>query len=307
MAKTFPGKIMLFGEHSIACLSQALVVPFFSKAAGWDFCPQNQQTPAIKASAESLKAFAKYLKNTPALATDFAIDKFEAELNKGLYFNSSIPQGYGAGSSGALVAAVYDSFYSGNKPTELKTLKTLLAQIESFFHGSSSGIDPLCCLTQETIQIDENGSLLPLPDFSQKMADFPVNIFLIDTQTTSSTAGMVAHFKEKLLQYRFFKKLNEQYIPANNRAIESLVKGDFPSFLSAAGQISLLQKQELGPMIPDAFQQHFGPISPDKAFTLKLCGSGGGGYLLGFTTEKEKSRSYLEEAGVKFEFPVFGR
>lgn len=306
MAKTFPGKIMLFGEHSIACQSHALVVPFFAKSASWEFCPENQQTPAIKASAESLKDFADYLKNTPALAADFAINEFESELKKGLYFESSIPQGYGAGSSGALVAAVYERFYSGPKPDDNKQLKALLAQIESFFHGSSSGIDPLCCLLQETFRIDESGGLFPLPDFSNKMADFPVKIFLVDTQTTSSTAGMVAHFKEKLLQYSFFKKLQAQYIPANNQAIESFVKGDFSSFLSAAEHISLLQQQELGRMIPDDFQKHFGPISAEKPFTLKLCGSGGGGYLLGFTTEKEKSCRYLEDAGLKFEFPEFG-
>lgn len=307
MANTFPGKIMLFGEHSIACASHALVVPFFEKSAHWDFCPESEQTPAIKASAESLKNFIFYLKNTPDLETIFAIQEFEAELNKGLFFNSTIPQGYGAGSSGALVAAVYERFYVGPKPDDNNQLKALLARIESFFHGSSSGIDPLCCLIQETIKIDENGSLLTFPDFAQTIDDFPVKIFLIDTKTTSSTAIMVAHFKEKLLQYRFFKKLNEHYIPANNRAIESFAKGDFSTFLAEAEQISVIQQKELGRMIPEVFQSYFGPISTEKPFTLKLCGSGGGGYLLGFTTEKEKSSSYLEEAGLLFEFLVFGR
>jgi len=307
MAKTFPGKIMLFGEHSIACQSQALVVPFFAKTGSWAFCPESEQTPAIKASAESLVTLVEFLKNTPDLATVFALEKLEAELTKGLYFESTIPQGYGAGSSGALVAAVYERYYIGPKPEKLNTLKTLLAQIESFFHGSSSGIDPLCCLTQETIKIDESGKLFPLPDFTKKMADFPIHLFLIDTQTTSSTAGMVAYFKEKLLHYTFFKKLNEQYIPANNRAIESFMKGDFSNFLAEAEHISVLQQKELGQMIPEEFQSYFGPISAEKPFALKLCGSGGGGYLLGFTSEKEKSSRYLEAAGLRFEFPVFGR
>ncbi|MCK9451385.1 MAG: hypothetical protein M0Q90_06820 [Bacteroidales bacterium] len=307
MANTFPGKIMLFGEHSIACQSQALVVPFFAKTARWAFYPENEQTPTIKASAESLAALVEYLKNTPDLASSFNLEAFEAELKKALYFDSDIPQGYGAGSSGALVAAVYERFYVGPKPGDNKQLKALLSRIESFFHGSSSGIDPLCCLLQKTIKIDENGSLLSLADFTQEIDRFPVNVFLIDTQTTSSTAQMVAHFKEKLLHYSFFKRLNEQYIPANNQAIESFVTGDFSRFLVEAERISVLQQRELGRMIPDDFQQHFGPIGAEKPFTLKLCGSGGGGYLLGFTTEKEKSIRYLEEAGLQFEFPEFGR
>ena len=307
MAKHFPGKIMLFGEHSIACASHALVVPFFEKSAHWDFCPESEQTAAIKASAESLTAFVDYLKNTADLEAVFAVQEFETELKKGLYFNSTIPQGYGAGSSGALVAAVYERFYVGPKPDDNKQLKALLARIESFFHGSSSGIDPLCCLLQETIKIDEKGSLLTLPDFSHRIDDFPVKIFLIDTQSTSSTAVMVAHFKEKLHQYSFFKKLNEHYIPANNRAIESIIKGDVSGFLKETERISVLQQNELGRMIPDEFQPYFGPISNEKPFTLKLCGSGGGGYLLGFTTEKAKTSRYLEAEGLKFEFPVFGR
>lgn len=298
---------MLFGEHSIACQSHALVVPFFEKSAGWDFCPESQQTAAIKASAENLHSFVNYLKSAPDLQAIFDIQGFEAELQKGLFFKSTIPQGYGAGSSGALVAAVYERYYIGQKTNDLKQLKVLLARIESFFHGSSSGIDPLCCLLQETLKMDENGDLLPLSDFSQKMDDFPVKIFLIDTQTTSSTAILVAHFKEKLLQYSFFKKLSEQYIPANKRAIESFVKGDFSVFLTEAERISVLQQKELGRMIPDEFQKYFGIISPEKPFTLKLCGSGGGGYILGFTNEKAKTSRYLEAAGLKFEFPVFGR
>lgn len=298
---------MLFGEHSIACQSQALVVPFFEKSAGWDFCPVSQRTVAIKASAENLRSFVNYLKSTPELEVVFAIEEFEAELDKGLFFNSTIPQGYGVGSSGALVAAVYERYYSGQKAEDPEQLRSLLARIESFFHGNSSGIDPLCCLLQETLKIDENGSLLRLTDFSQKIDDFPVKIFLIDTQTTFSTAGMVAHFKEKLLQFSFYKKLSEQYIPANNRAIESFVKGDFSAFLAEAERISVLQQKELGRMIPDEFQQYFGVISPEKPFTLKLCGSGGGGYILGFTSEKEKSIRYLENAGLWFDFPVFGK
>lgn len=305
MAKTFPGKIMLFGEHIIACRSHALVVPFFEKTAFWDFYSESQQTQEIKASVQKLNTFVSFLKSTPVLQTSFAIQEFEAELNKGLFFNSTIPQGYGAGSSGALVAATYERYFRGQKPDDLKQLKVLLARIESFFHGSSSGIDPLCCLLQETIRIDENGTLVSLPGFSQEIDDFPIKTFLIDSQTTSSTADMVACFKEQLHHYSFFKKLNEQYIPASNHAIDNFVKGDFRGFLAEAELISALQQKEFSRMIPTEFLCHFGSISPKKPFTLKLCGSGGGGYLLGFTAEKEKTIRYLKEAGLRFEFPVF--
>jgi mevalonate kinase len=67
-----------------------------------------------------------------------------------MYFDSSIPQGYGIGSSGALVAAIYDQ-YATDKITVLENLtqekllklKKIFGRMESYFHGTSSGLDPL--------------------------------------------------------------------------------------------------------------------------------------------------------------------
>jgi mevalonate kinase len=36
-----------------------------------------------------------------------------------------------------------------------------------------------------------------------------------------------------------------------------------------------------------------------KAFYLKLCGSGGGGFLLGFTEDYDKAKDYLKDYSVK--------
>jgi mevalonate kinase len=68
-----------------------------------------------------LKRYVTYLKNlNPELVT-FDIDTLENDVNVGMYFDSSIPQGYGVGSSGALVAAIYDK-YAFNKITVLENL-----------------------------------------------------------------------------------------------------------------------------------------------------------------------------------------
>ena len=50
------------------------------------------------------------------LTIDFDIDAFKQDVENGMYFQSSIPQGFGVGSSGALVAAVYGK-YTKNKIT----------------------------------------------------------------------------------------------------------------------------------------------------------------------------------------------
>ena len=88
------------------------------------------------------------------------------DLSKGLYFDSSIPKGYGVGSSGALVAAIYDC-YALNKITVLENLtrqkllklKSVFSEMESFFHGKSSGLDPLNSYLSLPILISSNNNI----------------------------------------------------------------------------------------------------------------------------------------------------
>ena len=52
---------------------------------------------------------------------EFDLDAFSNDIEGGMYFDSSIPQGYGVGSSGALVASIYDR-YASEKITVLENL-----------------------------------------------------------------------------------------------------------------------------------------------------------------------------------------
>ena len=51
----------------------------------------------------------------------FDLAALKKDISLGLYFDSSIPQGYGVGSSGALVASIYDKYAIG-KITVLENL-----------------------------------------------------------------------------------------------------------------------------------------------------------------------------------------
>src|SRR5690606_36364954 len=99
----------------------------------------------------NLERFYNYLLNLEAQdLVSFRLDEFQADIDCGMYFDSSIPQGYGVGSSGALVASIYDK-YANDKITvldnltreKLLKLKSIFSLMESFFHGKSSGLDPL--------------------------------------------------------------------------------------------------------------------------------------------------------------------
>ena len=102
----FYSKILLFGEYGIIEDSKGLSIPynFFNGALKFS----KGETEDSKKSNKILQKFHRYLSEIHDLQLD--LNKFENDLNKGIYFDSSIPQGYGVGSSGAIVAAVYDKY-----------------------------------------------------------------------------------------------------------------------------------------------------------------------------------------------------
>ena len=144
----FYSKILLFGEYGIIKDSRGLSIPynFYNGALKVD---ENPSETAIKSNA-SLKRYVTYLQGIDSDLVSFDIGLLKEDVNKGMYFDSSIPQGYGVGSSGALVAAIYDK-YAHDKITVLENLtrekllklKSIFSEMESFFHGKSSGLDPL--------------------------------------------------------------------------------------------------------------------------------------------------------------------
>ena len=101
----FYSKILLFGEYGIIKDSKGLSIPynFYNGALKTE---ENPTSDAIK-SNESLKRFVAYLKTIDADLVTFDIETLSKDVEAGMYFDSSIPQGYGVGSSGALVAAIY--------------------------------------------------------------------------------------------------------------------------------------------------------------------------------------------------------
>ena len=147
----FYSKILLFGEYGIIKDSKGLSIPynFYNGALKID----SNLSEAQQKSNNNLKRFADYLGELqikfPNLV-QFDLEELTKDIEGGMYFDSSIPQGYGVGSSGALVAAIYDK-YALNKITVLENLsrekllklKKIFGEMESFFHGKSSGLDPL--------------------------------------------------------------------------------------------------------------------------------------------------------------------
>ena len=147
-APLFYSKILLFGEYGIIKNSKGLSIPYNFYKGGLKL--GDLKIDIVKESNEKLSIFRDYLLKIDNSVVFFNLKKMNDDLLKGMYFDSTIPQGYGVGSSGAIVAAFYDR-YAKNKITVLENLtkdkiiilKNIFSKMESHFHGKSSGLDPL--------------------------------------------------------------------------------------------------------------------------------------------------------------------
>lgn len=109
--KLYNAKILLFGEYGIIKDSMGLSIPYdFYKGA---LVFSENMTPEMQKSNESIGDFCAWLKDLNGkefFKSHIDTDRLENDIENGLYFDSSIPLGYGVGSSGALVAAVYERY-----------------------------------------------------------------------------------------------------------------------------------------------------------------------------------------------------
>ena len=286
MRDRYYSKVILFGEYSMIFDATALMIPLKRFSAQWQF-PQSNNKAASLPSNQSLKRFCQYLSENEALSNLFDLQALKQDLNEGLFLASNVPSGYGLGSSGTLVAAVYDR-YALQKTEDYLQLKTLFGQMESHFHGSSSGIDPLQCYLGQPFKITPEGVQLLSDDFLKK----DIHICLIDTKIKSNTKPLVNHFKAQRENPEFLNRFQSEYVPCVTSCIDSMIAGNKELFFNSLKQLTKGQLEFLHPMITDNTMELF-TTDYDFHFGVKISGSGGGGYVLGFTDDVEKANKLL--------------
>ncbi len=297
----FYSKILLFGEYGIIKDSKGLSIPFnYFKGA---LITGPAESDEARRSNAALKDFAAYLRGKseehPDLLT-FDWEALENDLIAGMHFDSSIPQGYGIGSSGALVAAVYDK-YAFDKITVLENLtrekllrlKEIFGLMESFFHGKSSGLDPLNSYLSLPILINSRDHIesasLPSQNKEGKGA-----VFLLDSGITGETAPMVEIFMEKMKNEGFRNVIRDEFVKHTDACVDLFLKGDIKTLFGHVRSLSHVVFDNFKPMIPQNFHGLWKQGIDSGDYYLKLCGSGGGGYFLGFTEDLEKARKSLK-------------
>jgi len=297
----------LFGEYSLMTGSKALTLPFTGQGGwltfpeddtgqgGWLTLPENSAGGHVgRASGQALRKFWRFL-SRPSVPLPFPdildLDRFAKDLENGLYFESGIQSGYGMGSSGALTAAVYHRYSREPAATgkagdavQLQELKDLFAAMESHFHGRSSGIDPLTSYMELPLLVESPDSVrtVRVPAFRQNKESA---FYLRDTGFQRKTAPLVSLFQKKYAGEHFKKMFHAEYVPLNNLCIRAVLDGEGQQLEAQMQQLSAIQLRIFREMIPDHLIAEWEQGLASGAYSMKLCGAGGGGYILVYSSK----------------------
>lgn len=274
MLKRWPGKILLFGEYTVLNGSKAFATPYDLFYGEWSF---NQE--ASIGREISRKVLFEFISQASESILD--AKKLKDDYEKGLWFKSSIPHGYGLGSSGALIAAIFENY--GKASGEVLDDMRLLASLEHYFHGSSSGIDPLVSLSQKPLLIHNFDQVQPLDNRSNLRG-----FFLLNTGHSRQTGPLVKIFKQKLADPEFSRGCSEVLVREVNSAIDLLLNNS-NELQHHLWLISKFQLDYFSEMIPLHMKDFWAKGLNSGDYILKLCGAGGGGFLLGYSSKFKQS------------------
>lgn len=299
----FSSKVLMFGEYSLLHNSMALTIPFAKFSGKFSYTDETTDNHLAILSNQGLRKFCSHILESHAEESfKLNVQKFKAELDKGLFFESDIPQGFGLGSSGALVAAIFLRYLekAGDFKDELKhltkgrikNLKSCLGGLEGYFHGTSSGIDPLSILINEPLLVKSNLDIVPvnIPTFK---ADGKHVVFLLNTGLARNTEFLVGKFKASCEERAFRDRLENQLTPNTNEGIKHFLKAKTDPMYNNLNNIVQFQLDEMNYLIPEDYQEIVKNGLTSGDYFLKICGAGGGGYMLGFTENWDITQAKL--------------
>ncbi|MEM8582853.1 MAG: hypothetical protein AAGF87_01225 [Bacteroidota bacterium] len=275
--RSFPAKVLLFGEHTVLYEGQALAIPFERFAARW------VQKAVVD---QRLLDFGNYLRKSEKINW-LLTDQLLEDVTNGWQLASNVPLGYGVGSSGTVCAAVYARYVlEGDK--DLTNTRHRLAQMEAFFHGSSSGLDPIVSLCNSPILVDASGC--------REVAvsqDALEPFFLLDSGQARSSDNIISELKRRFETDGEWQDLvREAWMQPSQKLIKAVTTDQNKATIERqVRRLSQFQFEQLGHLIPMLFHQY----KQNAGFCLKLCGAGGGGFLIGYAFDRKLTMSVLKE------------
>ena len=110
-------------------------------------------------------------------------------------------------------------------------------------------------------------------------------LFLVSTGRPRRTEPLVNLFLEKRASRDFRRRCREELLPATRDCIDGFLASDREGLAAGFRAVSRFQYEHLSPMIPPLFRGLWRRGLDGGDFLLKLCGAGGGGFLLGLARD----------------------
>jgi mevalonate kinase len=298
----FSAKILLFGEYSVLLGSPALGIPFPAYTAKLRIPESGGEMTAIQRESNSVLKYlvSEYSSGGSELSDTLDLQRYREEIERGLWLDSDIPRQYGVGSSGALCAALYGRFARNPiVPDETKTiliLREIFTRMELYFHGRSSGFDPLVIWSGRAMITGKETGTGPV-HLPPGLKAWETEFFLLDTGSPSATAGRVQAFLERFSGNGAGVGEGKRFSSLAKECIAGLLEDREEDFSRAVAELSRFQLEHLPEWIPAAIRPAWKEGTESGLFTLKLCGSGGGGFLLGMTRDVNSATRYFQREG----------
>lgn len=276
----FYSKILLFGEYGIIKGSKGFALPFDVFEGELKFDPKSSDK-------SNLNTLGEHIKRSRILKKEMNVDQLIKDISEGLIFFSNIPQGYGLGSSGALTAALFCKYsinYLRDREydvEEIAYIQELLSIIESYFHGTSSGLDPLISFFNKPLIVSgkQEVEFVQMPNF-ELLGQF----YLLDTQSQRKTSPLVHQFLKDYSDEKYAQGINK-FMSLNDELISNTIVHDKANFLDNFRELSRIQYLYFDKMIPGSIKEIWLDGLENKNYFLKLCGAGGGGFFIVYSPE----------------------
>ncbi|MEX0799539.1 MAG: hypothetical protein WEB87_03005 [Bacteriovoracaceae bacterium] len=285
----FCGKVLLFGEYSVIKGGKGLALPFFDYSGALEKLDSSLKGDC---AASRLAEFAQFLRNSSILRRTLDLDKLEEDISKGLSFESDIPEGSGVGSSGALCAAIYSDYHLKKSLKDIQDSSNMaeildhMALMESFYHGSSSGLDPLISLAQKPALVKSRNKIEFVSfDFDSEPE---LELYLFNTKTSRRTSPLVHDFL-KMCEEPSFELEAQEFMRVSDELILATLTNDAKAFDELFYFLSKWQFLNLRPMVCPSVHALWLEGLESKKFYLKLCGAGGGGHYIIYNRSPEKA------------------
>jgi mevalonate kinase len=262
-------KVLLFGEYSVLFNSQALTIPYSCYSGQLKFSEKNNLHGY-------LADFLTYLKKNDS---PMNLIQLEKDLDLGLFFDSDIPIGQGLGSSAALTAGIFKAYCPESIVMSLNELKYELGKIESYFHGKSSGIDPLVCFVGEPILLKNKKELQIIPS---NLSQDSMRLFLVPSKESRKGKDVINIILNKLKQPKFIRKFSNDYVSINDLCVNQFLSKS-SKIKSSILELSHLQFDLFDEIISKDIKKIWSEGLRTNQFAMKLCGAGGGGMYLAFS------------------------